>query len=93
MIELALLVNEYAAKQTSAGIPQPREWLEFIFNLKCANRKDRTGASHRNQHFAIKSTLIADHCTNLTVQYRLRQVFVKINTIYSHGKCNPRLTI
>nr|WP_322714921.1 hypothetical protein [Nostoc sp. ChiSLP03a]MDZ8216209.1 hypothetical protein [Nostoc sp. ChiSLP03a] len=38
MVELALLVNEYAAKQTSAGVPQPREWLEFIFNLKCAFR-------------------------------------------------------
>ena len=41
MVELTLLVNEYAAKQTSAGVPQPKEWLEFIFNLKCANRKDR----------------------------------------------------
>jgi hypothetical protein len=38
MIELALLVNEYAAKQTSARVPQPRKWLEFIFNLKCAFR-------------------------------------------------------
>lgn len=38
MVELALLVNEYAARQTSVGVPQPKEWLEFIFNLKCAFR-------------------------------------------------------
>ncbi|MBD2683355.1 hypothetical protein H6H03_38490 [Nostoc paludosum FACHB-159] len=36
MIELAQLVNEYAAKQTSAGVPQPKEWLEFILHLSCA---------------------------------------------------------
>lgn len=36
MIELAQLVNEYAAKQTSAGVPQPKQWLEFILHLSCA---------------------------------------------------------
>jgi hypothetical protein len=36
MIELALLVNEYAAKQTSAGIPEPKQWREFLLNLECA---------------------------------------------------------
>lgn len=36
MIELALLVNEYAAKQTSAGISEPKQWREFLLNLECA---------------------------------------------------------
>ncbi|MBD2441334.1 hypothetical protein [Nostoc sp. FACHB-110] len=36
MVELALLVNEYAATQTSAGIPEPKQWREFLNNLECA---------------------------------------------------------
>ncbi|BBD62812.1 hypothetical protein NIES2109_56620 (plasmid) [Nostoc sp. HK-01] len=36
MIELALLVNEYAETQTSAGIPEPKQWREFLNNLECA---------------------------------------------------------
>ncbi|BBD62699.1 hypothetical protein NIES2109_55490 (plasmid) [Nostoc sp. HK-01] len=36
MIELAELVNKYAAAQTSAGIPEPKQWREFLLNLECA---------------------------------------------------------
>ncbi|MDZ8262969.1 hypothetical protein [Nostoc sp. ChiQUE01b] len=36
MVDCAGLVNEYAAKQTLAGIPEPKEWREFLLNLECA---------------------------------------------------------
>lgn len=36
MIELAVLVNKYAADQTSRNIPPPHSWQEFVFTLKRA---------------------------------------------------------
>jgi hypothetical protein len=36
MIELAVLVNKYAADQTSRNIPPPQSWQEFVFTLKRA---------------------------------------------------------
>ncbi|BAY91363.1 MULTISPECIES: hypothetical protein [unclassified Tolypothrix] len=36
MLELACLVNEYAAEKTSLSIPEPQSWQEFIHNLDCA---------------------------------------------------------
>ncbi|MCG6138487.1 MAG: hypothetical protein MET45_28350 [Nostoc sp. LLA-1] len=36
MVELADLVNKYAAEQTSCNIPQPKSWLEFVFGLERA---------------------------------------------------------
>jgi hypothetical protein len=36
MVELAFLVNEYAAIQTSRNIAPPQSWQEFVNNLECA---------------------------------------------------------
>lgn len=36
MIELAVLVNKYAADQTSRNIAPPQSWQEFVFNLELA---------------------------------------------------------
>lgn len=38
MVELARLVNKYAAKKTSLGTPPPKEWQEFVYHLQCAFR-------------------------------------------------------
>ena len=36
MVELALLLNEYANLQTSRGVPEPKQWRKFLHNLECA---------------------------------------------------------
>ncbi|MEA5566679.1 hypothetical protein [Anabaena sp. UHCC 0399] len=36
LLELADLVNKYAADQTSRNIPPPQSWQEFVNNLECA---------------------------------------------------------
>lgn len=36
LLELAVLVNKYAAEQTSRNIPPPHSWQEFVFNLERA---------------------------------------------------------
>ena len=36
LLELAVLVNKYAAEQTSRNIQPPHSWQEFVFNLERA---------------------------------------------------------
>ncbi|QIR41781.1 hypothetical protein HCG51_33880 (plasmid) [Tolypothrix sp. PCC 7910] len=36
MIDLAILLNQYADNKNSEGIPQPRHWQELIIHLHCA---------------------------------------------------------